>query len=236
MTENRDELVETYLERLNRELRDLPEAGRREVVDEVRHHIAEARAEPGSESEAEVRNILERLGDPAEIATEARGRFGVRRQGAEWREVSAIVLLLLGGFVWFVGWIVGLILLWASDRWTVRDKVIGTLVVPGGLSSVVFVLIFAMPGSIVWAAVIVFFLMAPFFTTVYLALRLRRSRLDTPAAATAMATKRSLVTIVTVVIALMALFSVTSLVLANVGPNNDDHKKGTPVRISTTGG
>jgi hypothetical protein len=50
-----------------------------------------------------------------------------------WQETVAIVLLLVGGFLWGVGWLVGVVLLWLSDVWTVRDKLIGTLVVPGGL-------------------------------------------------------------------------------------------------------
>jgi hypothetical protein len=32
-----------------------------------------------------------------------------------------------------IGWSVGLILLWASDAWTTRQKLLGTLVIPGGL-------------------------------------------------------------------------------------------------------
>jgi hypothetical protein len=50
-----------------------------------------------------------------------------------WQETTAIVLLLVGGFMFGVGWLVGVILLWLSDIWTWRDKLLGTLVVPGGL-------------------------------------------------------------------------------------------------------
>ena len=50
-------------------------------------------------------------------------------------EVSAIVLVLIGGAVIpLLGWIAGVALLWGSRAWTVRDKLIGTLVVPGGLA------------------------------------------------------------------------------------------------------
>ena len=41
-------------------------------------------------------------------------------------------MLLLGGFVFLIGWLVGVVLLWTSKIWTLRDKLIGTLVVPGG--------------------------------------------------------------------------------------------------------
>ena len=32
-----------------------------------------------------------------------------------------------------IGWLIGVVLLWVSDAWDSRDKLIGTLVVPGGL-------------------------------------------------------------------------------------------------------
>ena len=55
-----------------------------------------------------------------------------------WQETFAIVLLLAGGFLAGVGWLIGVILLWLSDAWTTRDKLIGTLVVPGGLALPLF--------------------------------------------------------------------------------------------------
>jgi hypothetical protein len=52
-----------------------------------------------------------------------------------WREWAAVILLPLGGFAFGIGWLVGLILLWSSRLWTTRDKLIGTLIVPGGLAT-----------------------------------------------------------------------------------------------------
>jgi hypothetical protein len=46
-----------------------------------------------------------------------------------------VILLPLGGFAFGVGWLVGLILLWSSRLWTTRDKLIGTLIIPGGLAA-----------------------------------------------------------------------------------------------------
>ena len=103
-------------------------------------HIEEARAEGAMETEADVLNVLDRLGDPEEIAREAKERFGVRPRGGGAHEIGAIVLLLLGGFVFAIGWLVGVVLLWTSQAWTTRDKLIGTLVPPGGLAFVVFLL------------------------------------------------------------------------------------------------
>jgi uncharacterized membrane protein len=142
MSTSADKLVEDYLDRLERELADVSPARRRELVQEISEHIAEARAGLESEGEVDVRNLLDRMGDPADIAAEARGPAAEtapaapvveRRAGAV--EIGALVLLLIGGLVLpVVGWIVGVVLLWVSSAWTVPQKVLGTLIVPGGLA------------------------------------------------------------------------------------------------------
>jgi hypothetical protein len=128
---NADRIVEQYVKTLNSELRGLPRARRQELVQEISDHIAEARAglEPGDE--ASVRAILGRLGDPAEIAAAERPAGPAR---AGWREVVALILLPIGGIIVPVlGWIVAATLLWASDAWNTKDKLLGTLLFPGGL-------------------------------------------------------------------------------------------------------
>jgi hypothetical protein len=134
MTTEVDALIVRYLQDLGGELRDLPANRRQELLDEVGEHIAAARAALDPETEAGVRTVLERLGDPADIAAEARERFGVQRPPARpatpWLEVIALVLLVIP----FVGWVVGAVLVWLSRLWTTRDKLIGTL---GGLSWIV---------------------------------------------------------------------------------------------------
>ena len=52
-----------------------------------------------------------------------------RRGGREWTTVALLPLV----------WVVGVVLLWRSRAWTLRDKLIGTLVVPGGLAYVIYV-------------------------------------------------------------------------------------------------
>src|SRR5688572_18882702 len=104
--------VERYLNELDRELQDLPPNRRRELLDEIREHIGAAQEEAPSREEAKVRNVLARLGDPTEIADEARQRFGIRRTEPGIRETLALVLLPIGGvIVPLLGWIVGAILL-----------------------------------------------------------------------------------------------------------------------------
>ncbi|WP_194905524.1 HAAS signaling domain-containing protein [Catenulispora rubra] len=53
------------------------------------------------------------------------------------QEIAAVLLLLFGGFLFLAGWFVGLLLLWDSPRWRLREKVIGTFAPPGGLMAVV---------------------------------------------------------------------------------------------------
>jgi uncharacterized membrane protein len=125
--------VEDYLHDLEEELRDLPPARRRELLGEISEHIGEALAEMPEGEEAGVRNVLERVGEPAVIAEEARERFGIKRVKPGIREILTLILLPLGGFLYVIGWAVGAILLATSQVWTSREKVIGLLVVPGGL-------------------------------------------------------------------------------------------------------
>ena len=129
-----DRLVDDYLKQLDSELAGLPRLRRREIVEEISGHISEARATSPSQDEAEVRTLLDRLGDPAEIAGEARERFGVQPGKSRALEIATLILLLVGGVVLpVIGWLIGVVLLWVSDAWNRRDKLIGTLVVPGGL-------------------------------------------------------------------------------------------------------
>src|SRR4029079_19474827 len=149
MSTTPDKLVERYLKHLEVELDDVPSDRRREIVDEIAGHIAEARAALEHETEADVRNILEGLGDPAEIAADARELFELPASRtapykAGWMEVGALVLLLIGGIVIpFFGWFIGVVLLWVSNAWNVRDKIIGTVFVPGGLGLSLFILLSA---------------------------------------------------------------------------------------------
>lgn len=131
MASTADKLVADYLKRLDSELRGLPRARRKELVQEISEHIAEAREGPDPGGAPSVRTILDRLGDPAEIAAAERPAV-VGRAG--WREIVALILLPIGGIILpIIGWVVGAALLWASDAWNTKDKLIGTLLFPGGL-------------------------------------------------------------------------------------------------------
>ncbi len=133
MTKTRHPLVEDYLGRLEAAAAHLPPARRAELTGDIAAHLSEALGpEP---SDAEVLTALDRLGAPEEIVSAEQPRPAPPADPRGTREWAAIFLLLLGGFVAFLGWIVGLILLWSSRAWTTRDKLVGTLLWPGGLAT-----------------------------------------------------------------------------------------------------
>ena len=195
-------LARDYLKRLNKAAANLPRDRCKELLGEIEAHLSEAL--PADAGDAEALNVLERLGEPAEIVAEAgAGQAPATRAGLhEW---LTIPLLLIGGFIVIIGWLVGVVLLWTSRVWTLRDKLIGTLVVPGGLTTLVLLTMFvsAFSGSsstesvtctpakngetcgggtisfsgpsTLWAwAVSLALLVLPFFTSTYLAWRANR--------------------------------------------------------------
>ena len=53
-------------------------------------------------------------------------------------------LVLAGGFLAGVGWVVGVVWLWSSHTWTRKDKIIATLLVPGGIALTLPALVFSL--------------------------------------------------------------------------------------------
>lgn len=70
-SEQLDQLVNGYLARVERAAHGLPVARRAELLADLGEHIAAARAELDTQTEAGVRAILDRLGDPQTLAAEA---------------------------------------------------------------------------------------------------------------------------------------------------------------------
>jgi hypothetical protein len=114
-------------------------------------------------------------------------------------DAITVFLLLVGGVILpVVGWLLGAVMLLASRTWTLRDKLIGLLVWPGGLAVLVGIVVFAptrecvyvddTPGhhqsgsctgtsipSWVGVPLIVLALLGPIVTAFYLRFRARRS-------------------------------------------------------------
>jgi uncharacterized membrane protein len=127
-------IIQAYLDRVSHELQDLPTRDRDEILDDLREHIHESAGPIEYASEADIRNILERLGHPQDVANEASTRHAdppVSEAQPEVKseldktpgalEVAAIILTALF-------WPIGVLLAWISQRWKTRDKVIATII------------------------------------------------------------------------------------------------------------
>jgi len=129
-----DALIKRYLDDVARAAGPLPGKERRKLLDDISSRIAAARLEPGFESEAAVREMLDRLGTPASVVAAATAAGSpARKRTDRRREDSVITWLLFGGLLVGVGWLVGVYRLWRSPVWSRGEKLLGTLVVPGGL-------------------------------------------------------------------------------------------------------
>ncbi|HLJ65890.1 MAG TPA: hypothetical protein VKX16_00845 [Chloroflexota bacterium] len=191
------DIINGYLARLEAEAADLPRVERRDLIDGVREHIAEARAELSNESDSDLLNLLDRLGNPAGLAQEERNHLGMQAPEAPRAGLLEIGALILTPLIWPVG----VILLWASSAWNARDKLIGTLVPPGGLFTSLLVFSYAAVGrtqacaggyrngqqiattcsgglqgisGVIAFLLIVAIAVSPILTGIYMAIRLRR--------------------------------------------------------------
>jgi hypothetical protein len=145
-----DRLVADYLNKLAAAAAGLPADRRAELFEEISLHIAEARAVQATAGVAirpAVADVLERLGAPEDIVraadddteTDASAADPEPEPRAPRRRVLAVgtvILLLFGSLLIGLGWIAGVVMLWISPRWQTSDKLIGTLVWPGGLVAV----------------------------------------------------------------------------------------------------
>lgn len=147
-----EQLVADYLSRLEHAAAVLPPHRRAELLGEIRDHIDAARAAGDAGDEAAARTMLDRLGDPEEIVAAAGAELPepsgvVTTQPGTGLELAAVLLLTVGSLIPLVLWAVGAVLLWMSRRWTTREKLVGTLVVPGGPGMALWLAAFA-PGQV----------------------------------------------------------------------------------------
>ena len=82
MSEERaEQIVNDYFDQLGKALLPMPRLRRDQLLDELRGDVEAARAGSPADSEAAVREVLERLGDPEDIAAEALAAPHARRKG-----------------------------------------------------------------------------------------------------------------------------------------------------------
>jgi len=130
--EQMPDVARDYLRRLRASSRWLPEPERGELLADIEAHLADGLAQCGS-SEAAVRNLVDSLGSPDDVAAAA---FPARpRPRLSFRDTVTPLMLLGGGMVGPpVVWLVGVVLLWTSPSWPSSKKWLATLVWPGGVA------------------------------------------------------------------------------------------------------
>ena len=84
-----DPLADDYLRRLDAAASALPAHRREELVSEIRDHLQEALRRAPASDETAVRNMLERLGPPEEIAAAATDATPPDQLAAPYRETNA---------------------------------------------------------------------------------------------------------------------------------------------------
>ena len=119
-----------------------------ELVADIAEHLEAAVADG-----RDVEDVIQRLGSPADIVAAEQPAPAAPPSTApaarlRAQEIIALVLLLGGVIAFLIGWVVGVVLLWTSDRWSTRDKLIGTFLWPGGLGPLLIVGGFATPGEL----------------------------------------------------------------------------------------
>ncbi|HEU5332991.1 MAG TPA: hypothetical protein VFU73_09510 [Actinocrinis sp.] len=215
-----------YLRDLTRAARSLPRARRRELIEDVRSHIEVALAESGRTDADAVRGVLAALGDPGEIVAAAMPDEAdpvTVSRGITGLEITTLVLLLFGAAAAGIGWLVGVLLLWSSPRWTRGEKLLGTLVVPGGLILPIVSAADLAGGTMPWSLVLLILgLAAPAITAVYLYQQAR-------AAAVVDGTARWLAGLTAVGAVFLAVFAAGAIMFM---ASSQDQGIATPVTVS----
>jgi len=134
-------IVTDYLLELSEALSDLPREVRVEIIAGVREELDGLSAE---DAEARIRE----LGDPAFIAAAARDEVPPPQPESKALPTAAAILVMVGGLIIpIAGWVVGIVLMWMSRAFTVRSKIVVTL-----LPTVVTVITVAVIGAVVVAS------------------------------------------------------------------------------------
>lgn len=132
-----DKPVRRYMARLEAALQGVDASRREEILAEVSEHIEQGRDELETDDAADVRTLLDRVGDPAAIAAEAGAPSPESRRWDAW----APWLIIFGFLASGLGWVAGVLILWTSPTWNQREKLIATVVPPAGLVALFFGLV-----------------------------------------------------------------------------------------------
>jgi Domain of unknown function (DUF4190) len=104
MNVHTDPLVDDYLRRLEAATSVLPAHRRDDLVSEIRDHLQEALRQAPADDEAAVRNVLDRLGPPEEIAAAAADPAPSGQAAAALSQTNGLAIAsVLLAVLWFAG-------------------------------------------------------------------------------------------------------------------------------------
>lgn len=156
MTGLQHPLVQDYFARVESAARGLPPSIREELISDLSAHVDSSLTR--SSTDANVQAALKELGDPDDVVAAAyEGMTAVpppvppatgllqphqSRNTSPWGavEIIAVAALILGTFLLpFIGPIFGVVMAWASPRWTRTSKVVTTILSVGPVTLLVVV-------------------------------------------------------------------------------------------------
>ena len=99
-----DGVIDDYLRRLQTALSRLPEPRRSQLVGEISEHIAESRNDLPNQTEQEIRDLLDRVGRPEDIAAEALADELELVDKSSHRGLIAVLIVVAAMIVGFGTW------------------------------------------------------------------------------------------------------------------------------------
>jgi hypothetical protein len=136
-TAARHPLVEDYLRRLWEEAARLPVDQARELVADIEDHVGAAVLPDASE--ADVRNVLERLGSPRELVDVASGTTPPAPKPKSFASPGGAIICLVAAELLSIAlplslplWIVGLVMMARATVWSERDRMLGLIALGSG--------------------------------------------------------------------------------------------------------
>jgi uncharacterized membrane protein len=117
-----DPLVDDYLRRLDAAASGLPAHRREELVGEIRDHLLEALRQAPAADKAAVRNALERLGTPEEIAAAATDPPPAQPAAAVSEVNGLAIASVLLAVLWFAGIGAVLALVFGTGRRQIKNS------------------------------------------------------------------------------------------------------------------
>jgi hypothetical protein len=133
-----------YLDEVERAVAARDADAAQQIRAEIAAHIAESRFDAEERGESvSIHDIIAEIGDPLAVAAEvpvSHQAFGARESitgfFSRWEPMTyvwVVCLVITIVQLYFIGWVVGMVMMWTSPLWTRRVKIWATALIPGCL-------------------------------------------------------------------------------------------------------